>query len=527
MQVDSAVAYYEAAYQKNSNDAKAIVYSSLAKLAQISVDPKVAALFKNHFGFEQYPATLNALLSPDWLKNYPDVEYYYYDYNSGREVEWLDEWYVESDGFDGVDRVGYYYWGSTGYTFVSSTPRLRENLLPGLLTPNWVKGDKNSVYGQSLIDGAASVNTWPVLLMANLIDKNSSGLNSLLDDLISAVFGDQGSFKQACDRIARLKASGETVKISEFFVGAMELEGVVFNGDAEIGWAELNLVVSYMLAVKASLEYVAAYDWNTNLNVLKDSWKPTDEYVLERFKTLDVNGMPFKGSLMNARSGKMAAAKRDYIAAIDGFDESYKVIRDRDWVPLELAVAWPVAHDGITKLKSAIENGVVFWIPDLNNLTVSNLDWPSGNGPDVIGGLDMGKFFQEGYFSLPNLFETEGSKAPAFYTMSGQKLTVGNYKDLLEDALEKRNGCYYDYDDYCDYEDTYIGFKFKTSTITNLVKVGQSANAGGGLPSGDQILPMFDPVLAWLLFAKYNNEPLPKTLTKESAGGRLALLEVR
>jgi len=516
-----AFAYYEAAYKKDPNDIRAIAYSSLAKIAAISVDPKVGSLFKDHFGFEKYPSNLNALIEPflngegGWLKKYKSVKWYYYDDKLGEELEWMDQWYV--DYYDEIDKVGYYYYGcdddwySCGYKFVTSTPQTEDNWLPGLLTPSWVKGDKNTVYGQSLLNGVESMETYPILLLANLVDKNTNGFNSLLDDVIAAVFNDNGSFGEVRDRIAKIDKDA-TVSLSELFVSQMGLDEA-FPGDAEIGWAELNLVVMYMTAIKASLEYVAAYDWSTNLSVLKNTWKPNDDYIYERFKALNVNDMPFKSNLLNARPGKMAAAKSDFVKVLNGLDDSYKVIRDRNWVPTEVAVAYPVVHDAITKLKSTIENGGIFWIPDPDGISsIGDLTWPSANGPKVLGGYDMGKFFQEGYFSLKNLFETESNKSPAFYTMGGVKLTVDNYEDILFDFINSREGCDYewDYDCYDIYEDTYVGFKFKTSTITDLVQIGKSPNAEEIVkPEGDQILPMFTPEPALLFFAKYNGLELP------------------
>ncbi|MDR1813060.1 MAG: hypothetical protein LBQ87_09570, partial [Candidatus Fibromonas sp.] len=154
-QWDEAVAYYDEAYKKDNNDTRTVVYSVLANLAKISTDPKVVALIKNNLGFTEYPNKLNALFSDDWMKKYPDYEYDY-----GR--------------YDSV-------------------------FLPAIKTPDWVKGE-GSVYNDALLSGNVfGSEAWAISLLANLLDRNASGVNNTLDEVIDGVFG--VSFNEAVNRL--------------------------------------------------------------------------------------------------------------------------------------------------------------------------------------------------------------------------------------------------------------------------------------------------------------------------------------
>ncbi|MDR0306357.1 MAG: hypothetical protein LBI42_05900 [Chitinispirillales bacterium] len=414
-QYDTAMAYYEAAYAKENNNPEAIIYSSLAKLALISIDPKVADLFRNRMGFTSYPNRFNALLSSDWL------------------------------------------------TYESS--------LPGLVTPSWVSKGNNSIYNGSLINGAPSVETWVILLLANLVDKNTNGLNGFLDDMIAAVFGT--SFTEVNIRIAKLNVNNSNTKITlnSVFLEALNFENIIGEYD-EIGWAEANAVLSFMTGIKASMEWVASYDWNTSLNFLKQVWSDNinDLGPYELINSIDAKDLPFNNNFLKARVGKMDAAKASFIKSVEGLQASYEAISTDSKYPASIKNAYPTLNDGANKLVTAIKNGTVFYISD----NPTNGTWPtSGNG------INMGKLFQPGYFSLQNLFEVDAAGKPVFYT-EGVKLTKDNYQELLS-------------------ENGYAALKVKTSHAAAVVVPAQS--------QGDEMfeLPFF---LALWLFEKYNGLPL-------------------
>jgi len=402
---DEAIAYYNAAYEKDNDNPKTIIYSVLANLAKISTDPKVVTLMKEHFGFTTYPNKLNALLSDKWMKDYCEIEYDYYDENSRRWVNW------EYARWGEVEKDGYYYWSNGRYILVSTQAKCYKEKLPAIKTPGWVQG-KGSMYNNALLSGnVMSVENWAISLLANVLDKNSNGFNPLLDDVIDGVFGT--SFNIALDRLKRLEnKTKNSITLDPYFIEELDLEDI-FDKDDQIGWAEVNAVFSAMLLVKSSLEWVQSYDLSTDLNWLKYAWKDDENDIRDHFKNVDASKLPFNNKFFEVRSGKMKNAKADYVKAIKGFQNSYTAIvnSDSDIYPPELKDYYRTINGGFEELIKAINNGGKFYIPDEIN---KGSTWPTSKNGDVVATINLGLFFTEGYFSLQNIFETDGKK-PKFY----------------------------------------------------------------------------------------------------------------
>jgi hypothetical protein len=414
---DEAIAYYNAAYNKDNDDARAIIYSTLANLAKISTDPKVAALIKNNFGFTDYPSKLNALFSDSWMKDTPSLEFDYYDQASGRWVDWYRKGERNRCNDEPVNANGYYYcnWQNGNYNFVlvSSTPKLNKERLPGIRTPNWLKGS-GSLYDSYLINGAFSVDNWALSIIANILDRNSNGFNGLLDEVIDGVFG--ASYNEAVDRLKKLEnKKEERIKLDPYFIEKFGLEEI-FDEYDKIGWAEVNAVLSAMLAVKASLEWVQTYDLNIDLNWLKFAWSENEDKFeqdfFDKFKSLAPNQLPFNNNFLKIRSDKsMATPKATYVAAIRGLQASYASIQNSELYPSEVKNAYPAINDGFEKLISAINSGGKFYIPKEDPTKINA--WPATSS-NAQATVDLGKLFTPGYFSLQNIFETDNGK-PVFY----------------------------------------------------------------------------------------------------------------
>jgi hypothetical protein len=378
---DDAVAYYNAAYDKDNNDTRTIIYSVLANLAKISTDPKVVALMKEHFGFVTYPDRLNALFSDDWLIDYRDEEWCYY---SGECKYYSDK-------------------------------------LPAIRTPDWIKNSE--LYADAMFGNVLSTTNWGLSLFANILDKNATGFNSLLDDVIDGVFG--ASYNAAAERLKKLENKKETrIRLDPYFIRELELEDV-FDEYDKVGWAEVNVILSSMLLSKASLEWVQSYDLSSDLNWLRYSWKDDRDDVLERFRQASKNSFPFNNNFLKARPGKMANAKADYIKAIEGLQASYASIINSELYPDKVKESYNTINDGFGKLIAAIKNDGKFYIPE--EPTKGN--WPTTKRNDVEVTIDMGKLFTAGYFSLQNIFEVENGK-PVFYS-DGMKLTPTNFSLLM------------------------------------------------------------------------------------------------
>ena len=369
---DEAVQCYDNAYDKDNNDPSAIIYSTLANLAKISIDPKVVALIKDNFGFKKYPNKLNALFSDSWFEDYDDES------------------------------------------------------LPSIETPNWIKGE-GSAYST-----AFGADAWALSLIANLIDKNTSGLNSLMDEVVDGVFG--ASYNKAAERIKKLESrQNARISLDPYFIEQLDLEDL-FDEYDKIGWAEVNVVTSAMLLMKASLEWVQSYNLDNNLNPVKYTWKDDIDDILNHFKAMEANDLPFNNNFFKARSGKMANSKADFIKAIEGLQASYTSIQNSDLYSGKAKESYKTINSGFSEMLKAIKNGSKFYIPEDDPTEINS--WPTKDGNDVAATIDFGNFFTEGYLSLQNIFETEGGK-PLFY-MHGEKLTKANYEDFIDygDNLE-------------------------------------------------------------------------------------------
>jgi hypothetical protein len=276
----------------------------------------------------------------------------------------------------------------------------------------------------------------------------------------------------------------ERITLDRKFIEALYLEEVIDEYD-EVGWAEINAIMSAMIGVKAAMEWTTAYDWNMNLNVFQTAWMMDDEqWWWDRINMMNKNDLPFNNNFLNTRPGKMAKSKASFITAIEGLQASYEAILESDIYPQEVKDAYPTLNAGINLLLSSIQNGGKFWVPE--DPTTGNYPTSASSRSDILFGVDMGKFFQEGYFSLDNVFETDGGK-PVFY-LDGVKLTTTNYLNELRDA------------------ENYIALAFRTKTINDIVfDIPELYEEVPELNSGSDVwlVEMFPPELAKVLFEKY------------------------
>jgi chitodextrinase len=373
---DGAVDYYEGAYTAESDDPGAIVYSSIAKLASIAKDQKVQDLMKNRFGLSAYPGTIDALVSGSWLEEY--------------------------DG---------------------------SSLFPALETPQWVKD--NGDYAASLTSGnLPSAATMQLLLFTNLIDKNNNGLNNLLDDTLDAVFG--ANFEEAAARVEKLTYD-DSVSLDKAIVDAFGLTEI-FEGDIVITKVEMDLLIASMRLVKATLEWINAYDWNTDLNFLKVNWINNEDIPGSLLDRIGASSLPLKNNFLKDRNnGQMNASKQDFIAAIDAAINAYDNLDKEQLIPQGTkdeitSRLW--IKDGLTALKDAINGGQTFWIPDAMP-TVNGWNYSEAN---AFIGVNMGNLFAPGHLSIDKIIDNANG-APTLYGFRGEgepvaisaKADIANY----------------------------------------------------------------------------------------------------
>jgi hypothetical protein len=468
--IDGAVSHFEAAYSGFPTNEQAIVYSSLAKLASIPVSTEFYNLVSNRLGVIGYPGTINSLISGDWLHSYYKIVESYYDETIKRWVDWYDVnagWTTAS---------GYYYYDSNEYKLklVTSTPRYEEGgKFLGFSTPDWLK-DKDVYKDNLAIVGGQTVYTNALqfpLLYANLLDKNTNGLNDLLDDIVTDVFG--SNLDQIEARIADL--SDKTAVIDGKITKALGIDELLEGENIYIGKAEISIILASMRIVKASLEFLQAYDWSTDVSfITKTAW---DDTLLDN---LPASSLPLKSNFLKTRNNgsSLNAAKADYTKAIRATTAAYDAIIGGNNRYPQAAVdqikQFEWIKDGLVNLETAINNGAVFYVKESSGSTYTN------TAAGSLFSVNMGKLFNVGQLSLDNLLITESPTVPQFYGYKGGNETAITAKSQI-------SGC------------DSIGFKIKLDKVKEVV--------GGIIPNDVNELSFViidDTEIAEKLYDKYH-----------------------
>lgn len=261
--------------------------------------------------------------------------------------------------------------------------------------------------GEWLKEGLESVTTAEQLSMQiiiNLIDCNPDGLNDLVDNIVD-IFGDK--FENAKALAASM--SNASVALPEELFDALELEEVLGKSSLKVGKAELNVLVASMEILQGTFQWISSYDWSVNIASIKDALPINEESEgldLDFFRNL-IN----KKTLAVRNAKAMEASKESFIDAIDMVVASYDyLVGDTSEYPQAAIDAIKEYGDAIKaealKVKTAIKNGEVYRIKE----------------SDFRFSIDLGKFFQSGYFS--NLIEKDDNGGLQLYLNIG-----GNYID--------------------------------------------------------------------------------------------------
>lgn len=428
--IDGGIAKIKTAYDGQKND-ETKMYYALAELASISVDESVSTLLTENIGIRNYPSKMNALLNGEWLKeykvteNYDLVEVTEYEYGSyvrvsGYEVDYSDIYahfqYYEGQWIDSLTHLSGVYLDEDGAYLVSMWD------LQGIVsdaeldaatkyhygyTDEYIEITTGSTFAPEFepVEGLTSVTTTEQLsmqILLNLIDCNPDGLNDLVDNIVD-IFGDK--FENAKALAASM--SNASVTLPEELFDALELEEVLGKSSLKVGKAELNILVASMEILQGTFQWISSYDWSANLASIKDALpinEEREELDLDFFRNL-IN----KKTLAVRNAKAMDASKESFIDAIDMVVASYDyLVGDTSEYPQAAIDAIKEYGDKIKpealKVKTAIKNGEVYTIQE----------------SDFRFSIDLGKFFQSGYFS--NLIEKDDNGGLQLYLNIG-----GNY----------------------------------------------------------------------------------------------------
>jgi hypothetical protein len=314
-------------------------------------------------------------------------------------------------------------------------------------------------------------------MLTNFIDKNTNGLNKLLDDLLYTVFGDtfESAYSRAATLTGNIKLDGSTVK-------AFGIDEIFEGEEVYIGKAELNILFAAMRFVKASLEWVTAYDWNTDLNFLKNGplW---DDRAMPLGSPKPAN-IPLRNNFFKDRNnGMMAKSKADFVKAIDDSVAAYNlwiISNDLPRAYKDTLNEYQWVKDGFVQLKTAINSGGTFYVKEHSKGTATY----NNTSANAIVGINLGKFFTPGFLAIDKLIETTGTGnaiAPKFY---------GRLNDSSNWILITEKNQISSY--------RMIGFMYKSAPIREVLVTGFEDDLY------DRVLQLFYPDLAEFVWDCYH-----------------------
>jgi hypothetical protein len=368
----NAVRLFEAAYARDKENPEIIFYSSFASLAGIATDTNVRNLVKNRLGLSRYPATLGELTGKEWLTSYGGV------------------------------------------------------YLPGMSGP---AGFQNHYLFQNNGGGTSpTLKLFKIMVWVCFIDKNKSGWNDFLDDTLYYVFGD--SFEALAKRIESVAPNQRIILDDPDIIKNLGLDSLFDAGDS-IGRTELDAVVALLRLCKASLEWLSAYDWETDVNYypydLERTFNEIAYEAIHRFEArmvdphkMDINVLerilPLKNNfLKNRNNGMMPKAKNDFTRAVGILNAAWEYYADtgnavsRKMRDKMNEYQW--IGEGLNKLQSAVEEDKIFYFSPIKP---PGNTWPAES--EAQYGVNINKLFIPGQFSIDRLLVTEtGGRSPKFF----------------------------------------------------------------------------------------------------------------
>lgn len=451
--LDEGVQKIRSAYELEKNDETKLYYA-LTELALISTDSSVSSLLRNNFGIQNYPATLNALITGEWLKDYVDSDrvpvyeitedsYGYYvrvsgtlcDYYSSDDAchfgwvlydeDWIDAYDFGCEYITDVqlDDNGKYLVSKNslpssikidsstkryGVSFVTHKYVLCDETekIPVFNVPSWLKDTQ--VYKDSLVGTVQTSKTATYLLLGNLVDCNPNGANELIDNILKVFTGKFDNAKEIASTL-----SESSVLVPAKVIEAFNLTETLGDSSIYLGKSELNVLISALQILRGTFEWISSYDLSLNVSSLKQVFDGDLDNLPEIMSSLASSN-----KILSVRSeSQMAKSKNTFIESIKMLEDSYDYL-------ISSTTSYPqAAKDTLESygtvfcaaekdLVNAIESGSVFYIPSENPFETGS--W-NVTKDDASFGIDMGKLFTAGYFS--NVFEKSDSGLKLFCTL--------------------------------------------------------------------------------------------------------------
>lgn len=272
-------------------------------------------------------------------------------------------------------------------------------LLPVFTEPDWFEdtGFKET------FNSTHTAYSVMMLMLMNAIDCNQTGLNSAVDNML-AIFNTK--FETAKELASSM--SNASVEVPADVFDAFGLDELL-DGQAglRIGKAELNVLVASMEIIKGTLEWLSSYDWTLNMEPVKNAFiEQSGESIIN---AIENTVLAKTLSVRNATA--MDKSKASFVSAISLLEDSYKyLVSSSSEYPKayidEIKEYGDVYFEGAKLLKNAVKNGETFYVPEYFYLEPGE-SWPTTAANSWMQ-IDMGKFFEAGYFSDIIERDTEG-----------------------------------------------------------------------------------------------------------------------
>lgn len=302
----------------------------------------------------------------------------------------------------------------------------------------------------------------PMLIYANLLQRNEKGLNNAIDALYKATF-ESTNYKNAITKINSITGS---VKVPGDLIKSLCLDEILGgDGDFIIGNTELKLVESLLNIYKALFEYLQSLNLYTDLTFLKSNLLFSNDFettgpdlLIDTVKNYNATIDPIANNFLGTRAdGKLASSKKTLLSVVESLIASYdSMVKDTNYPEAfrDALKECAVYRDGAVQLQSALKGERdKFFIPMKNFTDLETLtSWPTAEAEGVIY-LNVKNIFSKDCIALTRLFEMTStdktSKAPVFYyeyedangNKKEQAITAKDIKSFIEMKKE------YDYFD--------------------------------------------------------------------------------
>ena len=379
---DTALTKFEAAYSADKTNSEATFWYAFMSMMSISTDTSTVSLMRDRIGATSYPDSMETVFSNKWFNK----EYYNTEWGMVPASEDDNYWYVRgtatfitypvADENDQIaqDELNAYYnapflsvrtaddgwqygrgtfepkalgevygenftkegttyspWSNpypleSGFCYTQGSLLDKTNpiMLPALEVPTWAE----SVYSLAGVFGdsatTTSTSSYSNILMMNLISRNPDGLNSMLDLVLSGVYGTR--FNRVVQLIDSLPDTA-SITVPQSLIDAYNPYGGGNSASGEmpvitIRKAELKALSASLQMTKSLFQLLASYNLDYSIAFLqKELW--TSGGGKASLVDLYAQKNPLSSGFLGNRSDATRSASREtFLAAIDDLTDA-------------------------------------------------------------------------------------------------------------------------------------------------------------------------------------------------------------